>query len=350
MCAKGGFEMNSLLRRMAAVAWVVTGLGCALTPRGMARDIATVSPPAAINSTLRALNDDENQRLMVQLLSSPEMHQAARGLAGEIADGTMEALTEPERIARIEAMSTRYMEVMTRALIRSMAQGMRRDMAPVIAAMMRETVATTMREALSEGYQRDLERVAGGLTRATVESASRAMAEGISRDLVPSIRTALLNEQTANALGAASRSLAREVVLGSNDAMTQLQHQQERTGRTSFLSRISSLTEDGVTVMRLVAIIAGSLALALGAWVARLIFKGRRVQAESERNAASAVMFAEAIRAAEGKPWSKELTDLLHERLKGEAVAGMIDEVLQPKPTRGGRGAKRNTIPSPRHA
>jgi hypothetical protein len=345
--------MNSLLRRIVAVAWIVTGLGCALTPRSMARDIASASPPAAINSTLRALNDDENQRLMVQLMASPEMRDATRGLAGEIADGTLEALTEPERLARIEAMSTRYLESMTRALMRGMAQGMRRDMAPVLAQMMRETVASTMREALNENLQRDLERVAGGVTRATVDSASRAMAEGISRDLVPSIRTALLNEQTASALGAASRSLAREVVLGSNDAMTQLQHQQERTGRPSFLSRISSLTEDGVTVMRLVAIVAGALALLLAAWVARLIFKGRRIQAESERNAASAVMFAEAIRAAEGKPWSNELTDLLHQRLKGEAVSGMIDQVLQPRPTRGGRPALRPSspsIPTPRHA
>jgi hypothetical protein len=342
--------MTSLLRRALALACIVTGLGCALTPRGMARDIATVSPPAAINSTLRALNDDENQRLMVQLLSSPEMHQAARGLAGEIADGTMEALTESERIARIEAMSTRYLETMTRALMRSMAAGMRRDLAPAITAMMRETVAATMHEALSEGYQRDLERVAGGLTRASVESASRAMAEGISRDLVPSIRTALLNEQTANALSVASRSLAREVVLGSNDAMTQLQHQQERTGRASFLSRLSSLTEDGVKVMQLVAVVAGALALLLGAWVLRLIFKGRRVQAESERNAASAVMFAEAIRAAEGKPWSQELTDLLHQRLKGDAVAGMIDEVLKPKPSRRNKPTTRPSQPNPRHA
>lgn len=339
----------SPLVRALGMLWLTAALGCALTPRSMARDIASASPPAAINSTLRALNDDENQRLMIQLMASPEMHAAARDFAGEIVDGTLTALTEPERTARLEAMSTRYMATLTRAITRSMAEGMRRDLGPAIAEVMRQTVASTMREALREGYQRDLERMAGGITRVTVEAASRGLAEGIGRDLIPALRTALLNEQTSGALAAASRSLAREVVLGSNDAMTHVQRQQERTGRPSFLARLSSITEDGVKLMQLVAVVAIALSLMLGAWVLRLILRGRRLQAESERHAASAVTFAEAIRAAEGKPWSKELTEILQERLKGEAPAGVIDEVLRPRPVKTGRMPWRQSPPAPAH-
>lgn len=332
----------SPIRLAAALLLVMVGAGCALTPRGMARDLGAAAPPAAIHSTLQALNDDQNQRLLMQLLTSPETREATRALAGAIADGTLATLTESERIARIEEMSTRYMASLTRTVTRSMAEGMRRDLAPAIAELMRQTVASSMREALREGYQRDLERVAGGLTRATVEAASRGMAEGISRDLVPALRNALSEEQTARALGAASRSLAREVVLGSNDAMTQLQRHQESSGRPSFLGQVSSLTEGGVKLMQLVALVAVVLVVLLTAWVLRLILRSRRIQAESERHAASAVKFAQAIRAAEGKPWSKELTELLQERLEGAAVAGLLDEVLTPRPpTRGSRGKKR---------
>lgn len=331
----------SPIRLAAALLLAMVGAGCALTPRGMARDLGAAAPPAAIHSTLQALNDDQNQRLLMQLLSSPETREATRALAGAIADGTLATLTEDERIERIEAMSTRYMASLTRTLTRSMAEGMRRDLAPAIAELMRQTVASSMREALREGYQRDLERVAGGLTRATVEAASQGMAEGIRRDLVPALRSALSEEQTARALGAASRSLAREAVLGSNDAMTQLQRHQERGGRPSFLSQVSSLTEGGVKLMQLVAGVAVALVVLLAAWVLRLILRSRRIQAESERHAASAVKFAQAIRAAEGKPWSKELTELLQERLEGAAVAGLLDEVLAPRPPRPGRGGKR---------
>lgn len=335
--------MSSTWKRLGVVC-VMASAGCALTPRSIAREMASATPPAAIQSTLHALNDAENQRLVTQLIESPELHLAARNFAGEIADSAMDVMTEPERVARIEEMSSRYAATLTRTLTRSIAAGLRRDLAPAIAEVTRETVAGVLREALREGYQRDLERVAGGVTRATVEAASRSMAEGLARDLIPTLRQSLGNEQTATALASVSRALAREVVLGSNDAMTQLQRQQERTGHTSFLSRLSSLTEDGVKIMQLIAVAAVALAVLLGVWVLRLTLRGRRMQAESERNAAAAMMFAEAIRASEGKPWSKELTDILQQRLNSDAVTGLIDEVLTPREKGKARRATRPSI------
>lgn len=320
---------------------LTVGSGCTLTPRGLTRDVAGAAPPAAINSTLRALNEQDNQRLMVELLASPQMHEATRAFASEIADGTMASLTEPERVARIEAMTTEYVTSLTRTMTRSMAAGLRRDLAPAIAEVMRESVASTMREMMSERYQHDMERMAGGLTRASVEAATQGMAAGLTRDLGPALRTALFNEQNAQSLRLTGRELAREVVLGSNDALAQIEAQKDRGGHPSLLTRLSSISNSGATAMKFVAIGVGAVALLLALWVVRLILKGRRIQAESERNAASAVMFAEAIRAAEGKPWSKELTDLIQERLRGDAVTGMIDEVLKPK------GPARNANPRP---
>jgi hypothetical protein len=328
--------MTSLLQRCLGVWLIAASVGCVLTP-GAARDLANTTPPLAINSTLRALNEEENQRLLVRLLASPEMREAARALAGEIADGTMSAMTEPERVERIEQISARYVATLTRTVTRSMAAGLRSDLAPALAEVTRVMVSSAMREAMREGYQRDLERVASGVSRASAEAASRGMAEGITRDLVPAMREALLNEQTAGAMRTAMRSLAREAVLGSNEAMTQIQRQQDRGAQPSFLSRLSSISEDGVRIMRLVSVIAIVLVLLLGVWVIRLVQRGRRVAAESERNAASAAMFAQAIRAAEGKPWSNELTELLKERLKNDNVAGVIDEVLKPRPPPGRR-------------
>jgi|GEM_PF-1161401 len=336
--------LRSLLLVVAAAL-----IGCAVTPRTIARDLAAAAPPAAIRSTLHALNEDENQRLLLALLRSPELRDAARELSADVADGALGAMTEPERMARIEQMSTRYVTSLTRAVTRGMAEGLRRDLGPALVAMTRDAVTSTMREslreALREEHQRALERVVGGVTRTAVEAATRGASEGVARDLVPAIRDALLQEQTARALASATRSMAREAVLGSNDAMTQVQRLQERQGRPSFLSRLSNLTEDGVKIMRMVTVVAVALAVLLGAWVLRLYLRGRRIQAESERNAASAVLFAEAIRAAEGKPWSNELTEIIQQRLRGDAVSGMIDEVLQPRNGKGKNG-HRATLPS----
>lgn len=323
---------------------VLGAFGCALTPRGVARDVAAGAPPAAIHSTLSALNEEDNQRLMARLLESPQMHQAARALAGEIADGTLAAMTEPERVARIEEMSARYVAALTRAITRSMSDGLRRDLGPAIAQVMRETVASTLRETLSEGYQRDLERVAGGLTRATVAAASQGMAEGMTRDVVPAMRAAMLDPETLRALGVVSRSVTRDVVMGTNDAVTHLQREQERGGQPSFLGRLTSATSNGLKIMQLVAVAVGAVALVLALWVARLIMRSRRLQAESESNAASAVMFAEAIRAAEGRPWARELTDLLRQRLKGDEVDALMTRVLGRKPGEARRPTDRPSL------
>lgn len=331
---------------------LLASLGCALTPRSMAREVAAAAPPAAINSTLHALNDDENQRLVLSLLRSPEMRQAARELSAEVADGALVVMSEPERVARVERMTARYVATITRAMTRSLASGIRADLGPALAAVVRDTVAGSMREAMKQDNQRELERMVAGVTRATVEAAGQGLSASVARDIVPTLRDAMTSEPTARALASASRSMAREAVLGSNEAMTQIQRQQESQGRPSFLSRLSNLTEDGVKILRMVTVAAVAAAVILALWVLRLTLRTRRIQAESERNAASAVLFAEAIRAAEGKPWSSELTEILNQRLRGDAVSGMLDEVLKPRVGKagGGRGAaggaRRTTLPA----
>ena len=332
---------------------LATSFGCALTPRSMARDVAAAAPPAAIQSTLRALNEDDNQRLMIELLRSPEMRQAARELSAEVADGALAVMSEPERTARVERLTARYVATITRAMTRSLASGIRADLGPALTASVRDAVAGAMREVMKPEAEQGLARMTSNVTEAVVEAAGRGMATSMRRDLVPALRDALTSEETARALATATRAVGREAVLGSNEAMTQIQRQQERTGRPSFLSRISNLTQDGVKILRMVTVVAVAVTILLAVWVLRLTLRGRRIQAESERNAASAVLFAEAIRAAEGKPWRDELTELIHQRLRGDAVSGLIDEVLAP-PAKGrngaarpAHGARRSTLPPP---
>ena len=193
--------------------------GCAATARDMARAL----PQPAINATLRALDEQENQLLMARLLTSPEAHRAARDFARDAADGALASLAEPERLARVEAMSSRYVVALTRVVAREMAGALRRDLGPAMAGVMRDAVGSTLREVMREDYQRDMTRVAVGLTRAAVEAASRGAAEGLRRDVGPAIGDALRDEETRRALGALMRVVAREAVLGSNDAVTHAQ-------------------------------------------------------------------------------------------------------------------------------
>jgi hypothetical protein len=286
--------------------------GCALTPRSVAREVAAATPPAAIRSTLQALNDAENQRLLRALLASPELRAASRALAEDLADGALATLDAPARAARIERLTARYLATLTLALTRSLADGLRRDLSPALAAAVRDALAGALREGLREEHQLALARMAEGVSRAAVASASRAAAEGVQRDLAPSLRAALLDTRTAEALTAVARTLARGVVLGSNDAMTQLQQQQARTGRPSFLGSLSNLTQDSVRLVQWVALGAVAIALLLGVWVLRLTLRGRRVRAERDRHADDARV-------------AKERAEILKQRVQGAPAEGVID-------------------------
>ncbi len=306
--------------------------GCALTPRSVAREVATATPPAAIRSTLQALHDAENQRLLRALLASPELRDAARALAEDLSDGVLATLEAPARVERIERLAARYLATLTRALTRSLADGLRHDLSPALAAAVRESLAVALREGLREEHQRALTRMAEGLSRGAVEAASRAAAEGVQRDLAPSLRAALLDPRTAEALAAVTRTLARGVVLGSNDAMTLLQQQQERTGRPSFLGTLSNLTQDSVRLVQWVALGAVAVALLLGVWVLRLTLRGRRVSAERDRHADDARALAAALRAAEGGPASKELAEVLAQRAQDAPGERVIAAALAARP------------------
>lgn len=267
--------MIPVAARSLALVIVGSTLGCALSPGGITRDIARAAPPAVIASTLHALNETDNQRMMLQLLGSPEMRAVTRALAAEIADGTLAALSEPARIARIESLLAGYTAAITRAMTRGVAEGLRRDLGPALTAVTRDAVAAGLRAALDEDMRRALAGAATEVTRASIDAASRGAAEGFARDLAPAIHAAMTSERTSAELRAASRAFGREVVLGSNEAMAQIQRAQAGGAKPSFFSRLSSITESGERVIQLVAVIAVALSVALGLWVARLLRRSK---------------------------------------------------------------------------
>ena len=261
--------MSCSLARGVALWWFVALGGCALSPRGIARD----ATPAAITAALGALNDQDNQRLVLQLLASPEMREAARSFAAEATDGALGALSEPARQERLERMSARYLAALSRVHTRALAAALRSELSPAIAAVVRLSVATALREALRAETRSDLDRLA------------REMVTELGHALVPALRDALLDARTAGELRAGARTLGREAVIGGNEAMTHIQRQQDRGARSSFLGEVSSLTTGGMRVLGLAA--AAAVVLLVG-WTLRLALWGRRLRAEVARQEPSA--------------------------------------------------------------
>ena len=235
-------------RRAALLAtWCAAAtLGCSATT--LTRDMATAAPPAMIDATLASLADRRTQRMIVALLDSPDVHAAARTFAADLADGSLAVLSEPARTARVEALSEAYLHALVRAAGRTFAASLRDDLGPALAAVARSSAA----------------------------AATEGAADGVQRSLGPALRGALRDPETAAAASALVRALAREAVIGSNEAMSEIQRTQQRPGGATFLGGMTSLAQGGVNALRVAGVaLAAACAIAV-AWAVRRALRTRR--------------------------------------------------------------------------
>ncbi|MBL8685009.1 MAG: hypothetical protein JNK05_37885 [Myxococcales bacterium] len=249
----------------------------------MSREIARSATPTAIRATLDTLDQRETQRRITHLMASPELRAAALTLTEQMLDVTLTALAEPERRRRIQALSRSYVLALTRAVVLGGARGVEQDLSPAFTRMLVAAIAGALREALDDRHQRALERAIIGVTNAAVHAATKGMVEGFQHDLSPALRDALTSPENIAAGGALARTIAREAVLGSNEAMTQLQRTQERTGRASFLGSLNHLTERSVSMVNAAVSLAVLAIIALCLWFLRRFVLLRRARQRDQR-------------------------------------------------------------------
>lgn len=324
--------MNRARYLLLTLLLLVSGPGCA----GTVHDVARGAIPGAMTGTLEGLNSRENQRLARQLLEDPEIRRTARTFAAEVLDDGLTVLSEPEREARIQQISAQYIAAMSRAITRSMATGLREDLGPAMTSMMRTAMRQTMRDALDENFQRNVQQVVGNITASTIASASRAMADSLTRDMAPALASTLTDPRLTAAMSQTTQGMGRDLVVGVNAGLLDVQRQQ---GERSFLSNLGVAAKEGVSTVRWVAIAGLGASVLLTLFVVFLLVRNRRAKADSERNAADAIMLAEAIRAAEGQPGSEQLIELVRKQLKhpedSDPLAGMLERLQKGSKKRG---------------
>ncbi len=286
---------------------LLLSVGCAATTRSATRG----ATQGVVDGTLDSLSERETQRRALALLRDPEVRAASRALFEQALDGTLASLSEPERAARIEAMTVRYIRVISQAATAGIADGIRRDLTPAMASMMRRAMRASLQEALGEPMRRDLGRMTEELTRSATLGAMRGMTEGLRTEVGPAMQAMLRDPHIAGPVSANARTLTREAVLGSNDALKQIQAEQERTGRTSLLGNLARLGDTGARFALAISVLGLLVIAGLLVWVWRLATRSRLAEAASLESAERARLFSEVIHASEDKPWGPELHDIL---------------------------------------
>jgi len=344
---------HSAVLGIAALATGCT-LGCAIPIRvaeldvGIARD----ATPVAIESALSKLDDPATKRQIRAMLASPEMPAIHQELVAGLIDGTLATLSDGERSERIGALATNAMAGMLRGASRELPQATEN--------MTRSAMNGALDAALDPGRRRDMESSVSVLVSAGVRAAADGLREAeigktlsaeiseeigpafkksMRDDVAPALAELLENEDLRRELGETARVLGREMVLGATDALAQ---KKEPAPDGSLLARATSLAKEGSRLFGSAAWLLVLVILAMFVWIAKLMMQAKRYRNDAERRVAATRLLEEATRAAEGKPWAKELIEVLQQRVR--------DSDLTPPSLRPANGDQRGKPRSPRAA
>jgi hypothetical protein len=207
-------------------------VGCAPNLQSAAKDVTQGAVPAAIDSSLETLAEQRTRERVLQLMSSPEMQKTLEAMAASFTKGATKVLTSDEMAKSSAELSSSIARAATRV-----------------------AVDAAMAEMASPENERRLTDLMTAATAAAARSAMVSMADELRRSLgpalgdmvrdnvVPSIRGIMTDSDTRSTMGAMVFEASRQAVLGSNDAMAELERKRNKQGTLARLSGLFEHTE-----------------------------------------------------------------------------------------------------------
>lgn len=294
--------------------------GCAHQARSIAGAIAEEVPEPFITEGLRTLSEEQTREMLVDVLGMPEIRVATRELVGSVTDGTIDALSDSSRAARLTDLSEQFVLRISTAL----SSVLERDIGPAMVRTLSQSLDSSLRHILSEETQN---RIGMAVARVAQESTA-ALAMAIRDELGPALRSELGSPEMQSAIVDTSRTMSRGVVLGIQDAFEEIDARHGRTPDT-ILTRLQDAASTGFGLLQWGIVVLLIAFLILSGFLLRAIARAREHEAEAHRREAAIVAFTEAIKNTEGKPWSPELLDLLKESFRDSEHAVYLRDVLR---------------------
>jgi hypothetical protein len=311
---------------------LVLHAGCAHTVGEMAGAAATSATPAVINESLKTLDTDATRKLILDLLSNPDVQKSAQMLIARLTDGALDALSRPERAERIAQLA----EMFLTRIFAAVEHTLHTAIGPEVANMVSETVDAALQHAMSpENQERMADTVAKVTERAVTVLATTVNAQMhttlrtvLREDLGPALRDGLNDKATQDALGATMRTMTKQAMLGMQDAFVEIDKRDHQGAvPPTLFSRMQRLAVEGSNLARYVAIALGALVLLLGFWLFRTRSRVSLVTREADRREAALLSLAQAIKSTEDKAWSPELRDAIENALRDDEKAEYLREL-----------------------
>lgn len=309
---------------VAAVFAVVISVGslagCAPNVRAMSADVAKGATPAAAESGLATMEDPETRARLAKVLGTPEMQLAMREVSAGLSRGVVEGLSSEAMEQHLDKLVTR----LSRATILAISKGMDEDLSPAMERM----VGSSIDAAMSSERRAQMSRLAGAIVAeimrsiaaelpASVAPAMRkalhddlgpALRETVNKDLTPALADMARSPAIKAAFGEAAHEVARQSVLGSNQALAELAEQRKRENGGGPLGSVVTFFGERTWLLGvLMTVLMFSVPLV---WL--VVDRRRRQRAFEARRAEGAAAILDAM---DAKGDSRELVALLRRQL-----------------------------------
>ncbi|HEX6993262.1 MAG TPA: hypothetical protein VF339_03870 [Gammaproteobacteria bacterium] len=263
---------------------------------------------------METIAQPQNAEAVARLLRDPAVKAAIRDVSQEAALGMLRLAGDARGDVR------EFSDNVVRAVAPSLAAGVGNDLSPAFAGMVRRSTGAAFDEALSPENVERVRALGTAMTRDALrtigDEAATALVPGVVSSLFASADAAAAEIDVArlgSAVGRMSHVAAHEAVLGANEG---LRAALAEGGNRLFLTRIERDVARTLGWLRGLAIALGVLLVVATlslAWLAYAFGRDRRALAQRDE-AFALVMHV--LRAADGRPWSAELRELLRDEVR----------------------------------
>ncbi|WP_146652599.1 hypothetical protein [Labilithrix luteola] len=296
--------------RAAILALVLPVAGCASALERASANVPRTATPVVIDETIKALEDQATRERLAKVIATPEVQQAIRELANAAIPGVLDGVTDEESKARIEAFTKDIVSVIAR----------------VVMATIRPAVHEAMSEALSSEVRTTLDELVRNVAASAAHSAMRAAADDFPTTISPAMRTALAeglaSPEVRTAAAGTAHDLARSAVLGSREAVMEIQDAQ--TGRGPVQRVALFLVKAGWALLLFTTLFVGLIVTGM----LSLRRRATRAEAASEASARHVRKLATLMLRAGNGGWSEA------DRESVEAALEEEEEPPSPRPRR----------------
>jgi hypothetical protein len=300
--------------------------------------------PAATHSALDTMEDQKTRARVAAVLATPEMQQAMQELSGGLSQGVVNGLTSDQMTAQTDKLVGRFIH----SFMRELARGLDEDLAPAMGTITSKSIDSAMESAMSPAHQQQIDRFSAAIVSSVMRGAAQeipqslapAMRKAMTDDLGPALADMMRDDLTPGmaqmfrspefkaAFAETAHDVARQAVIGSNDALAELAEKKQRAEGGTPLGSIGAFFSSRMWLLGALIVV-----VALGVpilWLVRERQRSARYREQAERRNARAAALLGAMEAAPDGAWSSRLLEMLREQLLEDTTQTKVENAPPP--------------------